>query len=267
VVIRLAVRPGKKRGKVGRIRVQFQDLRDEPVGLDQGDVVQQRADAVERSGRIPIDHLWADAVEFTQRVAARVLEGIQPATYLWIVGDRLESQALLHRSKLPFASTCLPGLETVEKVQAALDAILDAQETFEIDRRVMDKLGNVRFRPTRPITEVGEQLSSFQSELTTRYEPTRVATAITEAQAEVAELRASNRRREMFHGKSVVDEFFRLHLHAAGLSKSVFKFEAARYARRRQAVRQFFDDFFAHLDALPSEETSVQSRPISTDIA
>jgi hypothetical protein len=65
----------------------------------------------------------------------------------------------------------------------------------------------------------------------------------------LAELRASERRREMFHGKNVVDEFYRRHLHATGLPKSVFTFEAARYARRRKAVKDFFDEFFAALDS------------------
>ena len=70
-----------------------------PVGLDQGDVVQQRADAVERSVGIPINHLRDDAVELTQAVAAAIFEGCQPTADLGIVRYRLESQSLLNRGR------------------------------------------------------------------------------------------------------------------------------------------------------------------------
>ena len=60
----------------------------------------------------------------------------------------------------------------------------------------------------------------------------------------VEALKASQRRREEFHGKVVLDSFFKRHLHSAGLQKAVFTFEAARYARRRRAVSEYFDELF-----------------------
>jgi hypothetical protein len=57
-------------------------------------------------------------------------------------------------------------------------------------------------------------------------------------------LREQKRRREEFHGKTVPAEFYKEHLHSAGLSKVVFTFETARHARRRAAVTAFFDTPF-----------------------
>src|SRR5690349_10412530 len=89
MLIRLAVGPGEKGGQPSWRLRQLQDLGGDPVGLDQGDVVEQRANAVERCIRIPVDHLRADALELLQRVAAAVLEGGQPPAYLRVVGDWL----------------------------------------------------------------------------------------------------------------------------------------------------------------------------------
>lgn len=41
-------------------------------------------------------------------------------------------------------------------------------------------------------------------------------------------LREQRRRREEFHGKTVLTEFYKEHLHSAGLSKVVFTFENGR---------------------------------------
>lgn len=57
-------------------------------------------------------------------------------------------------------------------------------------------------------------------------------------------LREQRRRREEFHGKTVLTEFYKEHLHSAGLSKVVFTFETARHARRRAAATAFFDTLF-----------------------
>jgi hypothetical protein len=43
-------------------------------------------------------------------------------------------------------------------------------------------------------------------------------------------LREQRRRREELHGKTVPAEFYKEHLHSAGLSKVVFTFETARHA-------------------------------------
>jgi hypothetical protein len=67
------------------------------------------------------------------------------------------------------------------------------------------------------------------------------------ATSKVEDLASANRRREEFHGKTVLSAFYSQHLHRTGLPKVVFAFEAARHARRRRAVVDFFDQFFADL--------------------
>jgi hypothetical protein len=44
-------------------------------------------------------------------------------------------------------------------------------------------------------------------------------------------LREQRRRREECHGKTVLAEFHKEHLHSASLSKVVFSFETARHPR------------------------------------
>src|SRR4051794_5851431 len=104
--VRLAVGPREKRGQFFGVVGHLEDLRVDPVGLDQRYVVQQRADAIERSFWIPIDHLWSDVLELTERVAAAVFESSQPTAHLRVVSDRLESQALLHRGKPTDSRDC-----------------------------------------------------------------------------------------------------------------------------------------------------------------
>src|SRR4051794_28230325 len=96
--IGLSVGPGEEPGEVRRIVGQLEDLAGHPVGLDQSCVVEKRSDAVEMGSGIPIDHLWLDTFELTQRIPAAVLECSQPSPDLWIVGDWLECQTLLHRA-------------------------------------------------------------------------------------------------------------------------------------------------------------------------
>jgi hypothetical protein len=57
-------------------------------------------------------------------------------------------------------------------------------------------------------------------------------------------LRDQRRRREEFYGKTVLTEFYKEHLHSAGLSKVVLPSKTARHARRRAAVTAFFDTLF-----------------------
>ena len=57
-------------------------------------------------------------------------------------------------------------------------------------------------------------------------------------------VRLDSRRREDFHGKEILRNFYATHLHRPALSKVVFTFEAARHARQRKAITLFFDGFF-----------------------
>jgi GTPase SAR1 family protein len=138
-------------------------------------------------------------------------------------------------------------LRTVDDVASALDSLLNDQESDEIGRRVIEILGPVHFYPSRPIDQISVQATNFASEVQTRYSISNVDSASEQAANKVAELREQERRREDFHGKAVLNSFYREHLHHTGLAKVIFTFEVARYARRRRTVTQYFDAFFQEL--------------------
>jgi hypothetical protein len=150
-------------------------------------------------------------------------------------------------------------LTTVDDVSAALSRVLDEAQPAEIERRILKALGTRLFRPSSPIAMVPDQAQQFSVELLGHYGAAPVAQRETAAQAEVDRLRTDNRRREFFHGKNVLDQFFAQHLHRAGLPREVFRFEVARHARRRRSVNEFFESFFQEFQGQPL--VAEQQRP------
>lgn len=139
------------------------------------------------------------------------------------------------------------GLRTVEDVSSALNEVLTDSEVWEVERRVAASLGPSRFFPPSKVASIGEAAGKFVTEVQTRYSDGSVESARLAASAAVDGIRTRQRRREEFHGKNVLTDFFKNHLHAAGLSRAVFTFYAAKRARRRRAVVEFFDRFFSQL--------------------
>jgi hypothetical protein len=125
--------------------------------------------------------------------------------------------------------------------------LLDELESDEIDRRAIAMLGTAFFRPQRPSAAIATNASAFSAETLGRFSPEAVAKAVAEASSYVAEVRSKARRREEFHGKEVLRRFYAGHLHRTPLSKVVFAFETARYARKRKATASFFDEFFSKI--------------------
>ncbi len=136
------------------------------------------------------------------------------------------------------------GLSSSGDVAAALSSILDALEPEEVERRAGAKLGTATFRASRPIDNVPGKAGEFCTDLLARFSAEAVRAAVVAATEEVDKLKSAPRRREEFHGKSILQGFFGKHLHATPMSKVVFAFEAARHSRNRKAVKVFFDSFF-----------------------
>ena len=67
----------------------------------------------------------------------------------------------------------------------------------------------------------------------------------------VEELRATERRREFFDGKRVLEMFFRKHLHDTGMSKEIFVYSCGKQASARQSVSSFVEALFATLGIAP----------------
>jgi ABC-type hemin transport system ATPase subunit len=138
------------------------------------------------------------------------------------------------------------AFKTVDDVSNALDEILRTMQQDEIGRRTATELGNAHFFPPSN-GEIAESAAGFVQTVISQYGPLQIERATNSALKKVSDLGTLNRRREEFHGKNVLQAFFKAHLHGTGLPKVVFSFETARHAKRRRAVLAFFDEFFADL--------------------
>jgi hypothetical protein len=139
------------------------------------------------------------------------------------------------------------GFRTVEDVSSALDQALTDSEGWEVERRVAARLGPSHFFPPSKVASIGEEVEKFVTEVQSRYSNGAIESVRNAASAAVEDIRVRQRRREEFHGKKILTDFFKNRLHNAGLSRPVFAFYAAKRARRRRAVIEFFDGFFSQL--------------------
>jgi ABC-type cobalamin/Fe3+-siderophores transport system ATPase subunit len=139
------------------------------------------------------------------------------------------------------------GLSSIDDVEAALDAVLEAYEEREVTRRALRGLGADFFRAEPPPEGIQQQLESHIASLREKYEVANIRARIETAAAQVQEIHDGQRRRELFDGKAVLEDFYKLHLSKAGMSRGIFAYEAARYARRRKSVTAFFDQFHREL--------------------
>jgi len=138
------------------------------------------------------------------------------------------------------------GFSSVQDVAVALDSVIAEMEEGEIARRRSGLLGSAHFHPPSG-NEIEAAAAKFLGDVRQRYSSAAIAEASQHAIIAVAALRAANRRREEFHGKSALSAFFKSHVHKTGLPKTVFAFETARHARKRRTVSEFFDSFFDRL--------------------
>lgn len=137
--------------------------------------------------------------------------------------------------------------KTVDDVAAAIDCVLTDLEADEAGRRAGAALGSAHFYPSLPASDIPAKAAAFVRQVDGRYSDESVGRALQLALERVRQFKAANRRREEFHGKSVLGEFYRRYIAASGMPKIVFAFEAARHSRRRKSVVSYFDDFFAKL--------------------
>lgn len=135
---------------------------------------------------------------------------------------------------------------TVDDIGAALDSVIQSLERSETERRTSAALGGCHFYPPSS-GDIAVAAHTFVQDVATRFGAPAVEAASAAAKQGIELLRTERRRREEFHGKTVLQAFYRMHLHRTGLPKGVFAFETARHARRRRAVVKFFDEFFGRL--------------------
>ncbi len=154
------------------------------------------------------------------------------------------------------------AFRTADDLGSALDAVLSGLTNEEIERRAIRALGLFYYRPQGPLAEVPAHASRALEEFKAKYSGEAVGAVFDAAKRTVDEIIAAHRRREEFHGKRTLEEFFKSHLHGTGMSKEIFLYEAARYARERRSVTEFFDELFSKIEAASSSETALAKEPI-----
>lgn len=139
------------------------------------------------------------------------------------------------------------SFRTVDDVANALDQLLTESESREVGRHAAAALGASHFYPPSDVAELREKADAFIAAIQARYSDESLESARLVATKAVDDIRLAQRRREEFDGKKVLADFFRQHLQSSTLSRQVFAFYAARRARRRRSVVEFFDHFFDEL--------------------
>jgi hypothetical protein len=95
-----------------------------------------------------------------------------------------------------------------------------------------------------PINEAQSQVEAFINLMRHEFTAERLETTLNDARSKIAKLKQDKKRREHFDGKAILQEFFRRHLHASGMSREIFVYECARQASKRRSVSEFVSGLF-----------------------
>lgn len=138
-------------------------------------------------------------------------------------------------------------LQTEAEVSRAIDEILDQLHDHEISRRVKAAVPMRSIRIADPVIEARQQVELFASSLLGELSPEYFDSLHRDAVQTVGALTAGQKRRELFDGKRIMDEFFKRHLRDTGMSKEIFIYTCAREASSRQSVSRFIEALFTTL--------------------
>src|SRR6185436_3265868 len=133
-------------------------------------------------------------------------------------------------------------------VAIAIDAIIEDLRDHEISRRVKAAVPPSTFRLSDPVTDARRQVEQFSAALLEKLSALHLANLQSEAMNVVDALKQAVKRRELFDGKRIIDEFFRRHLHSTGMSREIFVYSCAREARSRKSVASFIVSLFKALN-------------------
>ena len=126
-------------------------------------------------------------------------------------------------------------------VEAAITDILDSLSESETDRRIKASIGVKTFRVVDPVSSLKEQISGFSDCLSEQLSDEGIAAIHGESEKSVAAIKEAGKRREFFHGKTIVEEFYRLYMQQSGMSKEIFIYNCARAASERASVKRFVE--------------------------
>ena len=97
-------------------------------------------------------------------------------------------------------------------------AAIERPQTSETERRIALGLGSCHFYPPSG-EDIATAASAFVQDVVARFGESAIETASVAAKERVELLRSGSRRREEFHGKTILQAFYQLHLHKTGLPK------------------------------------------------
>ena len=143
------------------------------------------------------------------------------------------------------------SFKTPDDVAVAIDAIIDEMFDHEVSRRVKAAVPPHTFRLTDPVAEARRQVEDFSAAILGTLSAEHLAILQSDAAQAVDALKAATKRRELFDGKRVIDEFFKRHLHPTGMSKEIFVYSCAREASSRHSVAAFIEALFVALELAP----------------
>jgi len=143
------------------------------------------------------------------------------------------------------------SFETPDDVANAIDAILDRMLDHEVSRRVKAAVPTRTLRVTDPVTEARRQREVFAESILGTLSQEFFAGLEREATQAVDGLKAAVRRRELYDGKKIIDEFFKQHLHESGMSKEIFVYSCAKEASSRHSVSAFIEALFFAVGIMP----------------
>jgi hypothetical protein len=148
------------------------------------------------------------------------------------------------------------SLQSPDDVAAGLTAVLDDLVSHEEDRRVKAAVDSRTFRLSDPVATARDQVERFASALLAELTEEQFASLRRESAVAVAELEKAQRRRELFDGKRILNEFFRRHVHDTGMSREIFIHLCAKEASSRTSVKAFVDSLFITLGISPPQRAA-----------
>lgn len=134
--------------------------------------------------------------------------------------------------------------QSLEGIEKSLSILLDGMEQKEINRRIKYDIGAHTFRVRDPIDDIEKQVKEHIDKINNKTCSEALERVKNLAAKEIETIKTKNKRREYFHGKNILKQFYQRHLHSTGMSKEIFIYECARQASSRKLVIEFAKNLF-----------------------
>jgi len=138
--------------------------------------------------------------------------------------------------------------QSMESLEKALDAILGDMEAEETTRRIKNKIGGITFRAKEPIEDMEKHINEHVEKIRKLAGPEEIEASKKTIALEIEKIKTLKKRREYFHGKDILTEFYKRHLQNTGMSKEIFIYQCAKQASARKSVKEFSETLFNKIE-------------------